>query len=154
DDAFYGAVNHLLYGAENAIQILKEVSAAHAQIKWLPFTRTYLEGRYQKVIPPTSVQFKFTEENLKNIQSAYVTCKELLSKATWAYDEAREEMLISLEGICMMAEFAAKMKGIPVERMSNTCEWIKNYSAKWEAKNKPCELSRIIDMFEYLENHL
>ena len=154
DDAFYSAVNHLLYGAENAIQILKEVSAAHAQIKWLPFTRTYLEGRYQKEIPPTSVQFQFTEENLKNIQSAYVTCKELLSKATWAYDEAREEMLISLEGICMMAEFAAKMKGIPVERMSNTCEWIKNYSAKWEAKNKPCELSRIIDMFEYLENHL
>ena len=154
DDKFYSAVNHLLYGAENAIQILKEVSAAHAQIKWLPFTRTYLEGRYQKVIPPTYIHFTFTEENLKNIQSAYVTCKELLSKATWAYDEAREEMLISLEGICMMAEFAAKMKEIPVERMSNTREWIKNYSAKWEAKNKPCELSRIIDMFEYLENHL
>lgn len=154
DDKFYSAVNHLLYGAENAIQILKEVSAAHAQIKWLPFTRTYLEGRYQKVIPPTYIHFTFTEENLKNIQKTYIRCKELLSAAHWEYDEAREEMLISLEGICMMAEFAAKMKEIPVERMSNTREWIKNYSAKWEAKNKPCELSRIIDMFEYLENHL
>ena len=152
DDGFYSAVNHLLYGAENAIQILKEVSAAHAQIRWLPFTRTYLEGRYEKEIPPTYIHFKFTEENLKNIQNAYVTCKDLLSEAHWAYEEAREEMLLSLEGVCMMAEFAAKMKGFEVEHMIDTSEWIKKYSAKWEAKNKPCELYRITEMFEYLEN--
>ncbi len=152
DEAFYGAVNHLLYGAENAIQLLSEVSAAHAQIRWLPFTRTYLEGRYEKEIPPTYIHFKFTEENLKNIQKAYVTCKDLLAEAHWAYEEAREEMLLSLEGVCMMAEFAAKMKGFEVEHMIDTGEWIKKYSAKWEAKNKPCELYRITEMFEYLEN--
>ncbi|MBE5971209.1 MAG: hypothetical protein E7246_01615 [Lachnoclostridium sp.] len=152
-EAFYSAVNHLLYGAENAIQILKEVSAAHMQIKWLPFTRTYLEKRYKKEIPPTYIHFTFTEENLKNIQETYVTYKELLAEARWTYEEAREEMLLSLEGICMMAEFAAKMTGIAVERMTDTHDWLARYSAKWEAKNKPCELSKITEMFEYLENN-
>ena len=78
-------------------------------------------------------------------------CKKALTEQSWSYEEAREEMLIAMEGICMMAELAAKVKGIPVERMTDTKEWIEKYSKKWEQKNKPCELSRITEMFAYLD---
>ena len=77
--------------------------------------------------------------------------EKVLMYQTWAYEEAREELMIAMEGICMMAEFAAKLKGIPVERMTDTKEWIAKYSSKWEQKNKPCELAKITEMFEYLD---
>ncbi len=153
DEAFYSAVNLLLYGAEGAIQTLRMVSDAHDQVKWLPFVKEYLEKRYEKEIVPALQPFKFTEENVAIAQSTYLKCKEILTDQRWGYDEAREELLIAVEGVCMMTELAAKLKGIPVERMTNTKEWLEKYSAKWEQKNKPCELSRITEMFTYLEEN-
>ena len=152
DEAFYSAVNHLLYGADGAVQTLRMVSDAHDQVKWLPFVKEYFEKRYEKKMEPKLRPFVFTEENVAIVQDTYRKCKEELSGQKWAYDEAREELLISIEGICMMVELAAKMKGVAVERMTDTHAWIAKYSRKWEEKNKPCELSRITEMFEYLEN--
>jgi len=151
DETFYSAVNDLLYGAENAVQTLRMASDAHDQVKWLPFVKDYFEYRYKKEMEPALRPFKFTEENVAIVQAAYQTCREVLSEQSWAYDEAREVLLISIEGICVMAELAAKMKGIAVERMTDTREWLAKYSAKWELKNKPCELSKIQEMFIYLE---
>ena len=151
DEKLYEAVNHLLYGAEGAVQMLKMVSDAHDQVKWLPFVKWYFEYRYEKEMIPKLRPFVFTGENVEKVQAAYKTCMEQLSGQTWAYEEAREELMIAMEGICMMAEFAAKLKGIPVERMTDTKEWIAKYSSKWEQKNKPCELAKITEMFEYLD---
>ena len=153
NDAFYDAVNHLLYGAENAVQMLREISAAQDQIKWMPFTKDYLESRYKKEVEPELPAAEFTAENVKTVQSTYEKCQEVLTGINWKYEEAREEMLICIEGICVMAELAAKMKGIPVERMTDTEQWLAKYSAKWEQKNKPCELSTIQEMFLYLEKN-
>lgn len=151
DDDFYRVVNHILYGAEGAVQMLRVVSDAHDQVKWQPFAKDYFEYRYKKEMEPKLRPFLFTEKNVEIVQSAYTDCKKALTEQSWGYEEAREEMLIAMEGICMMAELAAKVKGIPVERMTDTKEWIEKYSKKWEQKNKPCELSRITEMFAYLD---
>ncbi len=153
DEEFYDAVNHLLYGAEHAVQMLRMASDAHDQIKWQPFMKDYFTYRYKKEMAPTLRPFTFTEENVAIVQSVYQKCREGLSEQSWTYDEAREELLISIEGICVMAELAAKMKGIAVERMTDTREWLAKYSAKWEQKNKKCELSKIQEVFLYLEDN-
>ena len=96
---------------------------------------------------------EFTLENVKTVQNVYAACKEALSAQPWQYEEAREEMLICIEGICVMAELMAKLKGIAVERMTDTKAWVEKYSAKWEQKNKPCELKAITEMFLYMEEN-
>lgn len=152
NEAFYNAVNHLVYGADQAVQTLAEISEAQDLVKWMPFTVDYLEDRYQKKMEPELPVFEFTEKNVEQIQNTYQKCRESLAGQKWTFDEAREEMLICIEGICVMAELLAKLKGIAVDRMTNTEEWLAKYSAKWEAKNKLSELSAIQEMFEYLEN--
>lgn len=152
DEAFYDAVNHLLYGADQAVQTLAEISAAQDLVKWMPFTVDYLEDRYQKEMKPKLPVFEFTEKNVELVQNTYKKCQETLFGKNWVYDEAREEMLICIEGICVMAELAAKLKGIAVERMTDTNEWLARFSEKWLVKNKQSELSTIQEMFEYLEN--
>lgn len=153
NDAFYSAVNQLLYGADGAIQHLKMISAAQNEIKWMPFTKAYLETRYGKEVEPELPVTEFMLENVKNVQSTYAACRDALAAQTWKYEEAREEMLLCIEGICVMAELTAKMKGLDVVRMTDTKSWVEKCSAKWEQKNKKYELSSITEMFLYLEEN-
>lgn len=153
DEDFYSAVNQLLYGAEQAVQTLAKISAAQDEVKWMPFTKAYLETRYGKEVEPELPATEFTVENVKTVQDVYAACKETLSAQPWQYEEAREEMLICIEGICVMAELTAKLKGIAVERMTDTKAWVEKYIAKWEQKNKPCELKAITEMFLYMEEN-
>lgn len=157
DDAFYDAVNTLLYGTENeagAVQILRRISDAQDEVKWMPFAKACLEHRYQKEVDPELPPFVFTKENLNRVQETYQTCRTLLENQKWGYDEAREEMLIAIEGICVMAELTAKLKGVEGSRMTDTREWLKKFSEKWEKKNKPCELSAIQKLFLYMEEQV
>lgn len=181
DDTFRDAVNELLYGAagencednekctagkncadgENCkemksdpVQILRQISDAQDEVKWMPFAKACMEHRYQKELDPELPPFVFTKENLDRVQDTYRTCKELLEKQKWGYDEAREEMLIAIEGICVMAELTAKLKGIDSPRLTDTRAWIQKYSEKWEEKNKPCELSEIQELFLYMEEQI
>lgn len=157
DDAFYDAVNTLLYGAENeagAVQILRRISDAQDEVKWMPFAKACLEHCYQKEVDPELPPFVFTKENLNRVQETYQTCKKLLENQKWSYDEARVEMLIAIEGICVMAELTAKLKGVEGSRMTDTREWLKKFSEKWEKKNKPCELSAIQELFLYMEEQV
>lgn len=157
DDAFYDAVNTLLYGTENeagAVQILRRISDAQDEVKWMPFAKACMEHRYQKEVDPELPPFVFTKENLNRVQETYQTCRTLLENQKWGYDEAREEMRIAIEGICVMAELTAKLKGVEGSRMTDTREWLKKFSEKWEKKNKPCELSAIQELFLYMEEQV
>lgn len=174
DDTFRDAVNELLYGAvgekradgkncsdENCkkvkngpVQILRRISDAQDEVKWMPFAKACMEHRYQKELDPELPPFVFTKENLDRVQDTYRTCRELLENQKWGYDEAREEMLIAVQGICVMAELTAKLKGIETSRMTDTRKWLQRYSEKWEEKNKPCELSAIQELFLYMEEQI
>ena len=56
-------------------------------------------------------------------------------------------MLVAAMGITVMVELFAKMNNIPVDRITDTNEWLNMYSEKWREKNKESELYRIQDRF-------
>ena len=59
-------------------------------------------------------------------------------------------MLLTTEGILVMAELFAKLAGYKIERESDPENWLNRYSEKWMQKNKASELFRIQDMFHTL----
>ena len=90
---------------------------------------------------------------LETVQNACMNFVQVLSKEQWMHEEYRQEMLIAAEGICVMAELSAKMQGIDIERKTSAKVWLQKYHDKWLEKNKESELSKIEEMFLYLEEH-
>lgn len=150
DADFYDAVDSLLYEKTNAVQILKSISDLHDKINWNSFAKHYYYYRYdnshtqEKLIDQESVQF---------IQKTYSRLAEELTAQNWPNDEYRQEMILCLEGICVMAQLAAKMDGIDVDKIVDTKSWLAKYRDKWMQKNKKEELYRIEEMFLYCEEH-
>lgn len=145
DDEFYKAVNDLLYGSEDGIQSLQAVSDLHNHIGWKQFCQNYFSQRYENGV---GMEF-ISEDEVKLIQKMYQTIAEKLSGEQWGNDEYRKELLIATEGICVMAELSAKLAGYEVAYITDAHEWLKRYCDSWMKKNKPSELYRIEEMFEY-----
>lgn len=147
DEELYHAVDFLLYEKENGMQYLKELSSAHDLIDWKQFIRCYFNWRYNDDAKVTPI----TMEIVESIQDAYKAFAEKLSSEIWKNDEYRQEMLISFEGLCVIAELFAKMLELPVSRVTDTKEWLEKYRQKWILKNKESELAKIEDVFLYCE---
>ena len=92
-----------------------------------------------------------SEEEVGVIQKEYLRISGELSGENWEKDEYRQELLLAVEGICVLAEVSAKLAGYETERVSNTEEWLGKYRQKWLEKNKPSELYRIEEMFLWCE---
>ena len=147
DEAFYGRVNELLYENENGIRYLKELSKLHDLVKWNDFCCDYFYHRYGH-----ESDKKETQLDLAAVQKGYAELVKKLSDEQWSNDEYRQEMLLAAQGVCVTAELWAKLLGRPVTRLTDTRQWLKEYSEKWLQKNQPNELYRIREMFEYCEN--
>lgn len=146
DDAFYSRVNTLLYENGNGIRYLKELSRLHVLVNWNDFCRAYFYHRYGHESDKKDVQLDPVA-----VQNAYAELAKRLSAEQWINDEYRQEMLLAAEGICVIAELWAKLLGEPVNRMTDTKQWLQKYAAKWHSKNQENELSRICEMFAYCE---
>jgi len=150
NEAFYDAVNALLYGSKSGIGSLKAVSELHDRMDWVQTCKNYFALRYKN---GEAVNF-ISEEEVKLIRKEYLDIKEKLSQEHWENDEYRKELLIAAEGICIMAELTAKLAGYEAGkekyRVTNTEHWLENYSESWMRKNKASELYRIREVFEYL----
>ena len=146
DDAFYSRVNALLYKNDNGILYLKELSRLHVLVNWNDFCRAYFYHRYGHESDKKDVQLDPVA-----VQNAYAELAKRLSAEQWINDEYRQEMLLAAEGICVIAELWAKLLGEPVNRMTDTKQWLQKYAAKWHSKNQENELSRICEMFAYCE---
>ena len=149
DDAFYDRVNAVLYKNKNGIQLLKELSSMHDLVGWNEFAANYFEHRYGS----RKAYKDCLRADVQQIQKAYKELSDKLNAEEWSNDEYRQEMLISAEGICLIAELAQKFAGNEVSRVTNTCEWLSKYKNKWLAKNKNSELYRIEEMFAYCEEN-
>lgn len=147
NDAYYGAVDSLLYGAEDGVRALKAVSALQEHISWRQVCTNYFLHRYNG---GEGMEF-LSEEEVGVIQKEYLRISGELSGANWEKDEYRQELLLAVEGICVLAEVSAKLAGYETERVSNTEEWLGKYRQKWLEKNKPSELYRIEEMFLWCE---
>lgn len=149
NNEFYNRVNSILFNNDNGIKYLKELSRIHAYVSWNNFSDNYFMHRYNS--PKSYRNCLFTD--LNNVQKWYKDLLYELNSEKWAYDEYRQEMLISAEGICLMAELSQKLSGKDIVRVTNTCEWLNKYRKKWLEKNKESELYRIIEMFMYCEEN-
>ena len=78
--------------------------------------------------------------------------KEKLAAETWTKDEYRQEMLLAVEGICVIAQLREKLEGRPVTGVVDTQSWLARYRQKWLQKNKPQELPRMEAVFTYCES--
>ncbi len=148
DEEFYNAVNHLLYENENGIQYLREASELHSHVNWMTFIKNYFSVRYEN-----RENFEpIDSEVLKKVQNGYLAFAEKLSKENWAQDEFRKELLLCVEGVCVIAELSAKLSGHEETRVTDTKNWLNKYRQHWTAKNKESELSLIEEVFLYCEN--
>ena len=150
DERFYNAVNELLYGGDGAVEYLKRVSSAHSMIApiWNGFCTKYFEIRYEEK-PETSVEF--ITENIPAVQKECADIVNKLLEQKWEYDEAREEMILCAEGICVLAQLGAKMFGAKADTIVDVKQWMKKYKEKWLQKNKESEISKIEEMILYID---
>ena len=145
DDCFYDAVNSLLYGKENGIQLLKELSAFHSTIGWCALIRsrfgTPMEG------------YPILRASIAEVHESYSGLVQKLSAGEWKNDEFRQEMLLCAEGVCVIAELGAKLEqGWTGKRLTDTEQWLKKYRARWMQKNKESELPLLETVFRAVES--
>ena len=146
DDAFRADVNTLLYKNANAMNYLIAISNAQNKVSWND--TVYSGYKHQNGIeynPPMNA------ERLSAIQETYRTLMPKIEAEEWANGDFKEEMLLALEGVCVLAELSAKLSGIEINRLTNTNEFLARYRAKWIEKNKESELSRIEEIFTYCD---
>ncbi len=146
-DEFYADVNALLYKNANAMKYLRRMSDAHNEVRWNKIMRAaYNHKAGLEYDPPLTAEAVAEAQNTYNELTAAITAED------WTHGDFKEEMLISIEGICVLAELGAKLAGIKTERVTDTEAFLGRYRNKWLRKNKISELTRIEDIFRYMES--
>lgn len=148
DDHFYAAVNALLYKNNEGYTWLKRISRFNCRSTWVDFAENYYKhqsGLFNEL--------KFhTEDEIKDIQNEYLAIAEALTCTSWGVDEYRQELLLSAEAVCVMAELNGILAGYRISRVTNTENWLERYRIKWLEKNKESELQKIEHAFRYFES--
>ncbi|MBR6767899.1 MAG: beta-N-acetylhexosaminidase [Clostridia bacterium] len=147
DDAFHADANTLLYKNENAMQYLIAISNAQNKVNWNDTVYSGYKHRDGR-----EINAPIDEERLAAVQEIYRTVMPKIAAEEWTTGDFKDEMLLALEGVCVLAELAANLSGIKTERLTNTAEFLARYRAKWLEKNKESELSRIEDIFMYCDS--
>lgn len=133
DDEFHDAVNNLLYGSDNGVEVLQSVSAMQDKCDWQVFLRPYF-GEEPVPISP---------EVRKSVQDAYRELYDILNGVEWGRDEYRQAFLLAIEGICAMVEH-----GMPTEyRLTDPEAFLKRYRTSWIQSSKESELRNIEAVF-------
>lgn len=149
DENFYASVDHLLYGHEGALALLKTIAPLQRKIKWKHFFCKHIQKRYGEThVVPMNEPMPLSDEDLTEIQSLLPGIRGKLS-GTWEKDQFRREMLCAAEGICLMAELYAKLDGKKVNRLVDADKWMADYAANWRRTNKENELGNILDLFAW-----
>ena len=138
-DSFYEKVNHHLYKGVDGISFLKILCRMHKSIIWRDFVRNYYDLRDTGALECPTIPV----EEVEQIQKDYLTVKTALEDKTWPLDSYRKEILSAAQAICLVAELTAKFAGLPVQRLTDTEEWIKVYSENWRVGNKESELCEL-----------
>lgn len=149
DENFYASIDDILYGASGAFGYLKRLSDAHniAFGDWNDFCRKYFELRFGE---KQTREFDITPEQISETQEKCTGIINELSSQKWKFDEARKEMILCAEGLCVLAQLGGKMLGIECETVVEPKKWLESYGKKWLEKNKKSELFEIEKMITYL----
>lgn len=147
NDDFYNKINFILYGNHNGIKYLKALSKINDYISWNDFASNYFRRCYHT----KDDMRKSLWGDIADVQSAYTDFCNEINSTDWKDSEYCQEMLLSAEGVCVIAELSEQLSGKKITRITDTDKWLQKYRAKWLAKNKPSELFRIEEMFKYIE---
>ena len=148
DDSFYAGVDALLYQQPGAMEMLKKVSKLHSQVSW----RNFIADSFLRRYPSDAKAVGISAETVAAVQAAYTELSCQLRAQVWPQDAYRQELLVCLEGICVIAELWGKLAGLDLQRITDTQAWLTKYRASWLARNKESELPRIEEMFLYCGN--
>ena len=149
-EEFYDAVNDILYGGKNALEYLKRLSTAHTALSpnWNSICTKYFEVRYGE---KPMINMVFDTDKIPEVQRECIDIINELSSQKWIYDEARKEMILCAEGICVLAQAGAKLFGATAPELVNTKNWMKKYKEMWLSKNKKSEISKIEEMILFVD---
>ena len=145
-EEFYADVNALLYENPNAMSYLRAMSDAHIEVRWNRVMRTAYNHRNGM-----EYEIPLSREAVEAAQKLFVELSPVIAAEDWQCGDFKQEFLLSLEGICVLAEMGARLSGYEIERVTNTEDFLTRYRAKWTEKNKESELSRIEDIFRYCD---
>ena len=123
------------------------MSDAHNEVRWNRVMRAAYNHR-----AGLEYEIPLTAEAVAEAQNTYKELTAAITAEDWTHGDFKEEMLLAVEGICVLAELGAKLAGAPVERLTDTEAFLGRYRNKWLQKNKISELTRIEDIFRYMEN--
>ena len=111
-----------------------------------------LSWMYNNLYYPQKLEYsRKTEEELSAARNHTIAIWKDLQSQTWSLDHFRQDILIALEGIVVMAELMMQLRGFEVDRITHTESWLAKYRAAWLRKNKESELAEIEKMFRLLE---
>lgn len=147
NEAFYADVNAVLYKHPNAMTYLRKISDVHNDVRWEHVMRSAFYHKEGKVF-----EANVSEEAMLAVQKLYKELYPEIEAQDWTHEDFKAEMLLALEGLCVLAELGAKVAEIDCTRLTDTKAFLARYREKWLAKNKISELGRIEDIFLYMES--
>ena len=148
EDTFIDNVNHLFYQNNQGVQTLRLLSCLNDHIPWADFCHAYSNTVCEK-----KLNVAWPDEY--RIHKAQKGCHDFiqkLSKDTWEKDEYRIEMLVAAEGIQVMTELFGSLAGYPIERETDTKEWLKKYRKLWLTECKESEIAQIETIFLHMDD--
>ena len=92
-------------------------------------------------------------ETLKKLvdEMAYYKMNSLQLYVEHTSEKYKEQIILSAEGVAVMAELLAVHAGHYIRRKTNTQKWVTNYKEKWLLDSKDSELKEIEKMFLEIE---
>lgn len=148
DDDFDNTICAIEYKNDKAVEYIRTISNAHKKISWNKLAFCYSNQIHENKVDITYPPQEDVEEAV-SISSGVLS---KLSAEKWERDNYRCEILISAEGIIVLAELLAKLAGYKIARVSDTKEWLSKFRERWMLSNKESELYRLEKMFTTLEN--
>lgn len=133
DEAFHSAVNALLYGSSNGMEVLQRVSHIQNQIQWKSFIRCV----FGEDTP------WLEQEALLQIQEEYRKLTALLENQTWENDAYRQAFLLAAEAVCVVAERGTR------DRLTDLECFLARYRQSWTRDNKESERNKLEDAFRW-----
>lgn len=148
DDVFIENVNYLFYQNDHAVQTLRLLSCLNDHIPWADFCHAYSNAVCEK-----KLNVAWPDEY--RIHKAQQGCHDFiqnLSEESWLRDDYRKEMLVAAEGIQVMTELFGLLAGFPIQRQTDTSEWLEKYRQLWLTECKESELKQIETIFLQMDN--
>lgn len=150
DGEFHSSLTALVYKNDKAIEYIRLLDKAHTiryDFALNCLVHTYSDYVHSKKInpaPPSEEQILASREICHKIIAD-------LSDEIWERDEFRQEIIIGAEAVVIMGELLAKATGYDIKPTVSVPVWLEKFKASWLKRNKPSELDKLVEMYEFMD---